>query len=120
MDMTDRKMNPKAPKTGGIDLDALTNFANKANDTEEDAPEAPVIASKQKKGSDPTQESQETLKAAQQPSQRVRKPKKQKEHRTANINIRLTPAEAQKLQEKAGLVNVSVYVRKVLSDQGVI
>lgn len=118
--MTDKKMMLNAPKDGGLDLDALTSFANKANHAEDDASERAESASKAFKRPEPTIEQGRAVKTAPEPSKPAKRKKLAKEYRTANVNVRLTPAEAKKLQDKAGLVNLSVYIRKILSDQDVI
>ena len=113
-------MSGKAGKVGGFDLSALESWAEEANEAPPEAPEGPKMAPQAKKATVPAPTVTRAPKTPEKRPQVAKTGRKKGDDRKFNLNVRLTEAEASKLKDHAGLVSLSVYVRKVLHDQDVI
>ena len=106
-----QKITGKQKIVEGFDLDKFVGGADQENTTPPVTPKSPP--------------------EAQKPSQTTRAPKKRvkrstghsrgkQELLTERVQIKLTQLEMQTLQDKTGLVPISVFVRKFLKDNGLI
>lgn len=114
MSMTDKKMKSKQAIEGNFDLNAFVAAA--AHD--EDTPEEPKTALKT--AVEP-QAQPKAPKPAAKPVAVKSKPKKPtRENLSVRVQIRMTETEFKVLEEQAGLIPHSAFLRKFLQDNGLI
>ena len=114
MPMSDRKMSGKQPITGGFDLNAFVSAAEPAVEVAPAAPKSPPKPVSAPERMKPLVEAKKAVKSKSKP------PKPKKENLSVRVQVRITQTEFEKLEQDAGLVPHSAFLRKFLQDKGLL
>lgn len=114
MSMSEKKMSGAQDTVGAFDLDVFVGGADQEEVTETASEPAPKPVKPEKRPK-PSVEAKKPATAAKSKPQKA-----EKVPLSERVQVRMTRAEFEKLEGKAGLVPVSTFLRKFLQDNGLI